>query len=460
MTSTEILLAASNVAKRFNSVVALKAASLEVRAGEVHALMGANGAGKSTLVKILTGVFSADGGGMVIRGRERRFRSPAEARQAGVVSVYQDPALVPDLTVAQNLRLARVRANTVREWLVDLGIPELDLGAFVRDLPYPVLRLIDLARATIAGFSAAVRGVAAPLYLTQNDGTMMQAEMAAALPVMSFASGATNSMRGAAFLSGLTDAMVIDVGGTTTDIGQLRRGFPREANSVVEVGGVRTLFRMPDLLSIGLGGGSLVSADGISVGPKSVGYRLIEEGLVFGGNTVTATDVAVAAGLARIGDNRAVADLPRNLVQRALDIVRTKIGDSVDRMKTDARELPLIAVGGGAFLVPDRLAGISQVSHVSHGDCANAVGAAIAQVSGETDQVYRDLSRDEAIAAAEAQARERAIVAGAERGTLQTVDVEDIPLAYLPGNALRVRVRVAGEMASSTNQNGSSSVSQ
>src|SRR6202047_1308359 len=210
--------------------------------------------------------------------------------------------------------------------------------------------------------------------------------------------------------------MVIDVGGTSTDIGQLRRGFPREANSVVEVGGVRTLFRMPDLLSIGLGGGSLVSADGISVGPKSVGYRLIEEGLVFGGHTVTATDVAVAAGLARIGDNRAVADLPRNLVQRALDIVRTKIGDSVDRMKTDARELPLIAVGGGAVLVPDRLAGISQVSHVPHGDCANAIGAAIAQVSGETDQVYRDLSRDEAIAAAEAQARERAMVAGAGGG--------------------------------------------
>jgi N-methylhydantoinase A/oxoprolinase/acetone carboxylase beta subunit len=147
-------------------------------------------------------------------------------------------------------------------------------------------------------------------------------------------------------------------------------------------------------------------------------------------------------------------------VQRALETVGAKIEDSVDRMKTDARELPLIAVGGGAFLVPDRLAGISQVIHVPHGDCANAVGAAIAQVSGETDQVYRDLSREEAIAAAEAQARERAIVAGAERKTLQTVDVEDIPLAYLPGNALRVRVRVAGEMASSTDQNGSSPPSQ
>ena len=171
---------------------------------------------------------------------------------------------------------------------------------------------------------------------------------------------------------------------------------------------------------------------------------------------MTATDVAVAAGLAQIGDDRAVAGLPRNLVQRALDTVWAKIEDSVDRMKTDARELPLIAVGGGAFLVPDRLAGISQVSHLPHGDSANAVGAAIAQVSGETDQVYRDLSREDAIAAAEAQARERAVAAGAARGTLQTVDVEDIPLAYLPGNALRVRVRVAGDMASSTNQNGSS----
>jgi N-methylhydantoinase A/oxoprolinase/acetone carboxylase beta subunit len=92
------------------------------------------------------------------------------------------------------------------------------------------------------------------------------------------------------------------------------------------------------------------------------------------------------------------------------------------------------------------------VRHVPNGDCANAVGAAIAQVSGETDQVYRDLSREEAIAAAEAQARERAIAAGAERGTLQTVDVEDIPLAYLPGNALRVRVRVAGEMDASKSE--------
>ena len=83
---------------------------------------------------------------------------------------------------------------------------------------------------------------------------------------------------------------------------------------------------------------------------------------------------------------------------------------------------------------------------VAHGECANAVGAAIAQVSGETDQIYRDLDRNEAIAAAEAQARDRAVAAGADSASLAVVDVDDMPLAYLPGNALRVRVRVAGEM--------------
>jgi N-methylhydantoinase A/oxoprolinase/acetone carboxylase beta subunit len=138
------------------------------------------------------------------------------------------------------------------------------------------------------------------------------------------------------------------------------------------------------LLSVGLGDGSLVDTDPIAVGPKSVGYRLISEGLVFGGDTLTATDIAVAAGGALIGDGRAVVHLRRNLVQRALDRARATIEDSVDRMKTDSRELPLIAVGGAAFLVPHQVEGISHVIQVPHGDCANGVGAPIAQISGET----------------------------------------------------------------------------
>jgi len=144
------LLEVRDVAKRFNSVVALKAAALTIRPGEVHALMGANGAGKSTLVKILTGVFPADAGTITVNGEVRSFRSPAEARRAGIVSVYQDPALVPDLTVAQNMRLAEAEQSAVSGWLKELGIESLDYSAFVRDLPYPTLRLIDLARALAA----------------------------------------------------------------------------------------------------------------------------------------------------------------------------------------------------------------------------------------------------------------------------------------------------------------------
>jgi N-methylhydantoinase A/oxoprolinase/acetone carboxylase beta subunit len=309
--------------------------------------------------------------------------------------------------------------------------------------------LTDLARDTIAAFEQAIRDSAidAPLFITQNDGTVAEAHQAAKLPVYSFASGATNSMRGAAYLSGLDDAMVADVGGTTTDIGQLRHGFPREANSIVQVGGVRTLFRMPDLVSIGLGGGSHVVLDPLSIGPVSVGYRLLQEGIAFGGGQLTTTDVAIAAGILPLGDKAKVAHLDAATTARVFAEAKRMVEETVDRMKTEAGDVPLIAVGGGAFLIPDTLAGVSKVLRVAHGDCANAVGAAIAQVSGECDQIFRELSRTDAIAAATAIASDKAVGAGADRASLKTIETEDMPIAYLPGNSLRVRVRVVGDVA-------------
>ena len=399
-------------------------------------------------VFMLEGGHDYDGRPIVPFDEEGMRRAARQIRDSGIRSVAV-AAIFSPLDPSHEERAAEIlrqecpeAAITLSRDLGRIGLLERENAALLN------AALIPLARTTIAGFAAAIAasGIAAPLYLTQNDGTVMTEAAAAALPVASFASGATNSMRGAAYLSGLAEAIVVDVGGTSTDVGQLRRGFPREANSVVAVGGVRTLFRMPDLFSIGLGGGSLVARDPLAVGPHSLGYRLTREALVFGGDVLTATDAAVAAGVADIGNAGAVANLPAGLVRAVLELARGKIEDAVDRIKTEAGELPLLAVGGGAFLIPDRLAGISQVVRVAHGECANAVGAAIAQVSGETDQIYRDLPRNEAIAAAEAQARDRAVAAGADRDSLAVVDVDDMPLAYLPGNALRVRVRVAGEM--------------
>jgi ribose transport system ATP-binding protein len=144
------LLEVSGLSKRFGAVVALRSADLSVRPGEVHALMGANGAGKSTLVKVLTGVLRPDGGAIALRGQVRAIVSPAEARRFGLMSVYQDPALIPDLTVLQNLQLTRTRVDAVRQWLSELGMSGMDFGAHARELSAPSLRLLDLARALAA----------------------------------------------------------------------------------------------------------------------------------------------------------------------------------------------------------------------------------------------------------------------------------------------------------------------
>ena len=96
------------------------------------------------------------------------------------------------------------------------------------------------------------------IFLTQNDGTLINVETAMKYPVFTFSSGPTNSLRGASELTGLKDAVVVDIGGTSTDIALLMKGFPKPASAYVKVGGVRTNFKMPDTLCIGLGGGSLV----------------------------------------------------------------------------------------------------------------------------------------------------------------------------------------------------------
>ena len=347
----------------------------------------------------------------------------AEARAA---EILQD--VHPDASVTQSRQLGRI-GLLGRE---NAGL----LNASLRPLA---------ARVTQAFADAAAVGMDAPLFIARNDGTIASAAAAAEFPVLSLSSGPTNSMTGAAFLSGASEGVVVDVGGTTTDVGYLRAGFPREAPREVEVGGVRTLFRMPDLLSIALGGGSVVSEDGAVVGPQSVGFRLAEEGLVFGGNVRTATDCGVAAGWAEIGNRGLAAGLSRPVVARFTDTVRDQIAEAVDRMKPDARECPLLAVGGGAFLVPARLEGISETVTVPHAGVANAVGAAIARIGGEVDKVFHNVGREEAFRLAAEEAEVRAVAAGADPEGLETVEREDLPLAYLPGDARRVRVRVVGE---------------
>src|SRR5947209_6847332 len=230
--------------------------------------------------------------------------------------------------------------------------------------------LIEVARIAVTGFEKAMRELRIPetLFLSQNDGTLMSIDYALQYPIFTVASGPSNSIRGAAYLSGLREAIVVDIGGTTTDIGVLQKGFPRESAMAVEIGGVRTNFRMPDLISIGLGGGSIVRWDesgNVQVGPDSVGNALEREALCFGGGTPTMTDVAVARGMANIGDPSRVS-MPPEIVDRAYAASVSMIEEAIDRMKTSAGDMPLIAVGGGSILLPDQLAGVSQCFKPNH----------------------------------------------------------------------------------------------
>ena len=313
--------------------------------------------------------------------------------------------------------------------------------------------LVDTARAAAAAFEQALaaHGIRARLFFSQNDGTLMALDYAARYPILTVASGPANSLRGAAFLSGLQNAIVVDVGGTSTDVGILVSGFPREAAVAVDIAGVITNFRMPDLVSIALGGGTRVDpGQPPRIGPTSVGYRITERALVFGGDTLTLSDMAVAAGLARLGEPSRVAHLDTELVAYAIDQVRTRCDAAIDRVKTSAEPLPVVLVGGGSIIIPDDLPSGAVLRPVHHA-VANAIGAAIAQCSGEIERVFslESQTRQQALAIAQEMARTEAINAGAEPGTVQIIDVHEVPLAYLPGNATRIRVRAAGDLARS-----------
>ena len=311
--------------------------------------------------------------------------------------------------------------------------------------------LLKVAERIIGGMRDALNamGISAPLYLSQNDGTLMNTDFASRYPVLAIASGPTNSMRGAAFLSGVEDAVVVDIGGSSTDVGALVKGFPREASVAVSIAGVRTNFRMPEVLSIALGGGSELVGQPPRVAGASVGYRLTEEALVFGGATLTATDVAVAGGLAQLGDPGLVRHLNPTLVEAALSHVREQVETAVDRVKISAAATPVVLVGGGNVLVEDSLEGASQVIRPEHADVANAIGAAIAQVGGQVERVYSPerITRQDALAEARNEAVARAVAAGADPATVELLEVDEVPLTYIPSNATLLRVKVAGKLA-------------
>lgn len=369
-------------------------------------------------------------------------------RSVAITSVFAP--IRPDLEIrAQEViqSVAGPISFTLSHQVGGLGLIERENAAVINaSLQSMAKRVMQSLRDAMSALSIRAR-----LYISQNDGTLMDAHYAERYPVMTCSAGPTNSIRGAAFLSGVKDAVVVDIGGTSTDVGVLTQGFARETIESSELGGVRTNFSMPDVLSIALGGGTIVRVDDsgkLSLGPDSVGFRLLQEGKSFGGDQLTTTDIAVKRGLQDLGDPRRLEDVSEATSEQASLEIHRRIESAVDQLKTSATAVPVVLVGGGSILVDRDLTGASELIRPPNAAVANAIGAAIAQVGGRVRRLF-DFgkgSREQILQQAIDEARRNAIQAGAREDTLEVVEIEEYPMTHMQTNSVEVHVRVVGDL--------------
>lgn len=397
-------------------------------------------------------------GGTLYDGRELSQVNPGESRtiiqdikRKGLNAVAISAAFSPmsprcELELANQLQRAVPGIRVTCSHLIGrLGLLERENAAILN------AALLDFASRFVSSFQEALRdrGFTCPFFISQNDGTLMDVDFVKRFPALTFASGPTNSIRGACKLTGLDNAIVIDIGGTTSDIGILVDGFPRESNTVIEVGGVRTNFRMPDVLALGLGGGSLVLDNGTLIGPESVGHRLPTEGLAFGGDQLTATDLLVAAGKSNVGRGTGSFVLPPETITNGLETIQNMLNLGIEKMKPSSVPLPVILVGGGSLLVTGKLDAASELVRPQHAGVANAIGAAMAQIGGEIERLvcYGDMPREAFIRELSEQAKRTAVLAGADEDSVRISDIEEIPISYMTEGSMRVRIKAVGDIA-------------
>lgn len=370
----------------------------------------------------------------------------AEKPSAVVVSCAFSPSQ-PELELSLAERLSESLPNSrvvASHSMGGLGLIERENAAI---LNASLLEFADHVAAALLTSSERL-GLSCPVYVSQNDGTLIDLERVREFPALTFASGPTNSIRGASALTGLSDALVIDVGGTTSDIGVLKNGFPRQSNLVIDVGGVRTNFRMPDVLAIGLGGGSEIGEGGTRCGPQSVARELTDKALCFGGEVMTFTDIAMSQGRMTIAEATNADPVDTDICNVVDRLVLEKLTAAVDLMKPGGAVLPVVLVGGGAPLIPGEAIAGCPVIRPEYAGVANAIGASIAQVSGEAEglHVIGSKARSDVIDELAKVATGNAVAAGADEASITVVDVEEIDIPYMASETARIRVRVVGEL--------------
>lgn len=288
--------------------------------------------------------------------------------------------------------------------------------------------------------------IEAPLFVTQNDGSIIDLEQAIEKPLLTISSGPTNSFIGGVKLAGVSEAIIVDIGGTSVDIGVVQNGYPRRSLGQAMIGGIPLNFKMPDVLSLPIGGGSIVrrNQSGFTFGPDSIGSRLFTEGSIFGGSMLTLTDVACKASLFSIPTQElSKVKLNEKEAKDILYSVLKRIQEAIRLMQGSRKNLPIIAVGGGAYFLKEIADAIPEKSNI-----ANAYGASMAEVSYTVDTVVSLENRDKALASITEEAMKGAKTKGACESTLRIVDIQVLPYHYVPNKIGRVVATASGKQSS------------
>ncbi|KAF7557752.1 hypothetical protein G7Z17_g364 [Cylindrodendrum hubeiense] len=413
---------------------------------------------------LILGYYASVKGGLEVDGtlisdiNEDEIKSQcATIKEKGIKSIVVNGVFSPiDTIERQEERAAEIILKELpgvdvicTKEVANLGFLERENAAILN------ASILSFAKKTIRSFQEPVKklGLNCPVFITQNDGTILSGEMASKLPIRTFSSGPTNSMRGAAFLVGnelKENIMVVDIGGTTTDIGLLlANGFPRQQAAYSELAGIRMNFSCPDIKSIGLGGGSIVRrGENLTVGPDSVGYKLTKEAIIFGGDILTTTDCTVLVNSElQIGQPElAKGALTEEEITQFKTTIKLKLEKVIDTMKTSPTDLPVLLVGGGAVIAPDELQGASKVVKPRWSGVANAIGAATARISAVVDTIKSTESKTthQLLEEISAEAVKKTIEAGALPSSVTIAEMETLPLQYV-ANTSRFIVRAAGD---------------
>jgi N-methylhydantoinase A/oxoprolinase/acetone carboxylase beta subunit len=395
----------------------------------------------------IAGGFECHGGQLTPFNLDEADEAIGRLLESGVESIAVIGVFSP-LNPEQELFVAeRIKAMGGKAFPVSLSYELGGIGFIEREnstiLNAALIKVMDLGFTQLQKVCQALH-LNCPLMITQNDGSLIDLKQAIAHPILTISAGPTNSFIGGAKLAGITQGLIVDIGGTSTDVGVIQQGFPIRSINQSDIGGVSLNFPMPDVLSIALGGGSKITlSPHISIGPESVGRHLHSQGVSFGGEVLTLTDVALSMQTLTIPLTQPLSLSLQN-GEKVFEEVKKALEQAVFKMEGKMKELPVILVGGGAALLPRSLLSPRYVIP-PHYNVANAYGAALAEISGCVETVVSLKERQEVLERLKCQAKKQAIEKGADPSTVRLVEEKILPYHYVPDQMAKISIRFCGK---------------